>query len=71
MVYIYTCQACEQGDHVNCEIGAPMSEGAVSGGSRCRCGCNGDPNWLQKVANMPMIDFLKWHRLSDKVNKND
>jgi len=44
MVYLYYCQACEDGRHKDCELGHPAPPG-VYGGSKCRCACSGRPLW--------------------------
>lgn len=73
MVYIYWCQACEKGDHANCDIGTPMAKGCVSGGSKCRCGCNGDPDWnspqrLQADLQKLMESIINHQEVSKKAN---
>lgn len=39
MVMLYTCNACEKGDHVHCER-SHVVKGHI-GGRTCRCGCHG------------------------------
>jgi hypothetical protein len=54
MVYLYTCSACSQERHEDCEIGHPAPKG-VMGGSKCLCSCNGrseeqrDKDWDETV----------------------
>lgn len=48
MVRIYTCAACELGDHKHCELGHSAPEG-VFGGSKCICPCHGDPDYMKKA----------------------
>lgn len=48
MVMLYTCQACKDGNHGECEGGHPAPEGNY-GGSMCRCKCKGDPEYMQHL----------------------
>ena len=40
MVYLYTCAACQRGEHEKCERGHPAPPGVI-GGSSCICVCRG------------------------------
>ena len=66
MVYLYYCQACEKGDHKNCEIGTPMQKGCISGGSKCRCPCSGDP-----LYNDPQRIHEECVRLLGQISRAD
>lgn len=66
MVALYTCQACLDDRHGECELGHPVPPG-VYGGSLCQCPCRRDPHWnnpervhdeLQQIVKN-LIDFEK------------
>jgi len=44
MVWLYTCEACENGNHGACEQAHPAPKGQY-GGRLCRCPCRGNPQW--------------------------
>jgi sRNA-binding carbon storage regulator CsrA len=58
MVYLYFCRACEQNRHKDCELGKPSRPGTY-GGTKCKCGCGGDPNWGKSP--------ISFKQLNDKV----
>lgn len=77
MVYIYLCHPCEEGNHAHCEIGTPMAKGCVSGGSKCRCPCHGDPDYnnpariskeMQKLVK-DIMDFEQSHKRIKNVTQ--
>jgi len=74
MVYLYLCSACQQNDHKNCERGHPAPPGVI-GGSLCRCGCRGNPNWpdykgISKGLQADLQKIIKFEEESKKSIKN-
>lgn len=74
MVYLYYCDACERGDHTNCERSSGCEKGHY-GGRMCRCACHGDPLWNSptKIHN-ELMEQLKnieqFEKDSENVSKN-
>lgn len=63
MVRLYTCDACRDDDHKNCDLSHPAPPGHY-GGSRCMCPCHGNPNFNDpKVIHKDLMEQLK--KLSD------
>ena len=56
-MFLYTCQACLDGDHENCERGTSPGKG-MFGGKRCICHCLGRSNeqikcdWEENMAKI-------------------
>jgi len=72
MVYLYYCQACENGNHGNCELGHPAPPGHF-GGSKCRCPCSGDPLWnsperIHKELQDLVQKIIDHQKASEQVN---
>ena len=63
MCYVYTCGACERGDHEKCEIG--YGDGKSFGGGHCICRCRGrsEKKWMadEKRAMEKMINDIAKH----------
>ncbi len=73
MVRIYTCEACERGDHAHCERWHPAPPGFF-GGSRCVCPCEGDPDYMEKglaAIRKRAADILKFEEQSRKGMEKD
>jgi hypothetical protein len=66
MVKIYTCQACTENRHKDCELSKPSYPPGSYGGSRCLCSCNGNPHF-----NDPDVIHRELMKQLDKITKFD
>lgn len=74
MVHLYTCDACVGGEHSKCAKVTPCEPGCY-GGSKCTCGCNGDPDWMtpskiHKEMMRQLKNIEKFEKASKKTPKN-
>jgi hypothetical protein len=73
MVYLYYCQACEDGKHENCEGVTPCYPKGSIGGRKCTCtcACNGDPMWndSQRI-HQELQDLVDQIILAEKISKD-
>lgn len=69
MCYLYTCEACQSGNHEKCEI--EYGDGKSFGGGTCICRCRGrsEKNWMEDEKDV-MSERIR--KLSDHAqNKAD
>ena len=70
MVKIYTCQACTENKHKDCELSKSSYPPGSYGGSFCRCPCKGDPHFddPNTVYNqlVKMIEYAAKHEKDSK-----
>ena len=60
MVKIYTCQACTENRHKDCELSKPSYPPGSYGGSRCLCSCNGNPHFNDpKAVHNQLIKMIE------------
>lgn len=64
MVKIYTCNACTENRHKDCELSKPSYPPGSYGGSRCLCACRGNPHF-----NDPDVIHRDIMRQLDKITK--
>jgi len=71
MVYLYYCQACEEGKHKKCELITPMQKGCISGGRKCKCPCSGDPLYdSPERIHKECMSLLKHIERADRLSRN-
>jgi predicted Fe-S protein YdhL (DUF1289 family) len=76
MAYLYTCSACERGEHGKCELSTPPSPPGSFGGSICRCGCRGDADWgnwakMQPKIHKELMEQLRKIQFSEKQSSTE
>lgn len=49
-MYLYLCAECERGNHGRCYRTKPSHPPGSFGGSKCRCGCDGNADFVKPIS---------------------